>query len=112
MATDSIGTRIARRRQRLGLSQADLADRVGVSESSVVNWEKDKHYPRRHLGKLEFVLGVSLTEAPAPESLSEAEQEAWKALAALKVPEDKRWETIIEARQRLRAAPAPGREAG
>lgn len=61
MATDApIGARIRRRRQELGLTQRELADLVGVDESSVINWESGKHYPRRKLGKLESVLGVRL----------------------------------------------------
>lgn len=63
MATElDIGTRIRKRRQELGLTQQQLADRLAVAESSVVAWETGKHYPKRKLGALEAVLGVNLTD--------------------------------------------------
>lgn len=62
MAADlDIGTRIRKRRQELGLTQQQLADRLEVAESSVVSWETGRHYPKRKLGALEAVLGVNLT---------------------------------------------------
>lgn len=64
MAADpAIGTRIKKRRQVLDMTQQDLADALGVSKSTVANWESGKHFPLRYLGKVEDVLGVSL-EAP------------------------------------------------
>ena len=58
-----VGALIKKRRQRLGIrTQADLAVLVGTSETSVAKWEAGKHYPGRNLGKLEEVLGVSLTD--------------------------------------------------
>jgi len=60
-AEPDIGTRIRSRRQQIGLTQQQLADRLSVAESSVVAWETGKHYPKRKLGAIEAVLGVSLT---------------------------------------------------
>lgn len=57
-----IGPRIRKRRQELGLTQQQLADRLEVAESSVVAWETGKHYPKRKLGALEMVLGINLTD--------------------------------------------------
>jgi transcriptional regulator with XRE-family HTH domain len=54
----TLGARIRKRRQELRLTQKQLAAKVGVDESSVINWEKDKHFPSRHLGALEDVLGT------------------------------------------------------
>jgi transcriptional regulator with XRE-family HTH domain len=56
------GTRIAKRRHVLGLSQEELAERVGVTRDAVSAWERGKHFPHRHLGKLEAVLGISLSD--------------------------------------------------
>jgi len=65
VATETrIGTRIARRRHVLGLTQQQLADRVGVSKSTVANWERGKHFPLRYLGKVEAVLGIQLDPPP------------------------------------------------
>ena len=61
-----IGIRIARRRQALGMRQEDLARKLGVSKSSVANWESGKHFPKRKLGAVEQVLGVRL-DGPEPE---------------------------------------------
>lgn len=58
MATgDPLGTRIAKRRQQLRLSQEQLAELLGVNRTSVANWESGKHYPQRHIGRLEELLG-------------------------------------------------------
>ena len=63
-----IGIRIARRRQALGMRQEDLARKLGVSKSSVANWESGKHFPKRKQGAVEQVLGISLDDTPEPES--------------------------------------------
>jgi transcriptional regulator with XRE-family HTH domain len=71
VATDMpIGTRIKRRRQVLRLTQEDLAGRLGVSKSTVANWESGKHFPLRYLGAVEHELGVSLAGQPEPDSLA------------------------------------------
>lgn len=68
MAADTpIGTRIARRRQVLGLTQQDLAAKLGVSKSTVANWETGKHFPRRYIGRVEDVLGVRLDAEHEPD---------------------------------------------
>ena len=56
-----MGLRIRKRRQELGLTQQQLADRLKVAESSVNAWETGKHEPKRKLGAIEAVLGVDLT---------------------------------------------------
>ena len=66
MATD-IGAAIRARRQQLRLTQRELAERVGVHPSSVVNWEKGRHPPDRNLGALEEVLGISFDDQDEPE---------------------------------------------
>lgn len=62
-----IGRRIARRRHQLGWTQIELAARLGVSPSTVANWERGASYPKKKFGKVEQVLGVSLDGEPAPE---------------------------------------------
>ncbi len=46
-AARSIGERIKQARKAQGLSQADLARRLGVSQPAVANWESGVHDPRR-----------------------------------------------------------------
>jgi len=63
---DSIGTKIKKRRQALGIrTQQELADLVGVSRTTVSDWESGRHLPERFIGKLEEVLG------PLDEDLSD-----------------------------------------
>jgi transcriptional regulator with XRE-family HTH domain len=63
---DVIGARIAKRRHQLGWSQIELARRLGVSPSSVANWERGASYPLKTLGRVEQVLGVPLDGPPEP----------------------------------------------
>lgn len=59
-----IGTRIARRRHQLDWTQAELAKQLGVSPTTVANWERGAAYPRKKWGKVEQVLGISLSDEP------------------------------------------------
>jgi transcriptional regulator with XRE-family HTH domain len=52
-------TRIRLRRQQLGMTQAQLAAKVGVHVATVTSWEAGT-FPSRHQGKVEAVLGISL----------------------------------------------------
>ena len=83
MAAD-IGTRIKKRRQVLGWTQEELTVRLGVSKSTVANWESGKHFPLRHLGAVEAVLGVSLDESEEPGPLDDLKpwQHDWERLVA------------------------------
>jgi len=57
----SIGERIRKARKTRGLSQADLALRIGVSQPAIANWESGIHDPRRlTLAKLADALQTSL----------------------------------------------------
>lgn len=55
-----IGRVIARARQRKRLTQAELARQLGVSRTSVAQWENGVHFPQRNLGAIEEVLDISL----------------------------------------------------
>lgn len=76
-----VGDRIKRRRQELGMTQAELAARIGkgVHVSTVTNWEQGRHLPLRHQGALEAVLGISLDGPPDAEPVytDPAEVELW-----------------------------------
>ena len=57
---DNLHKRIKSTRVSLGLSQAILAKRTGVSQPTVANWENGSHVPRQAvLEKISEVLGVS-----------------------------------------------------
>jgi ribosome-binding protein aMBF1 (putative translation factor) len=57
----SLGTRIRRARERLNMSQAQLAAAVHRSRSAVNSWEQDRVIPRNSIGALEAVLAIDLS---------------------------------------------------
>lgn len=57
-----LGARIASAREAAGMSQDDLADAVGASNTTVRNWEKGRAYPRDSIGRIEAVLGITLRD--------------------------------------------------
>lgn len=73
----AINDRIVERRKLLKLSQVQLAQQVGASQSAIANWEKKRQVPTtEYLTSLAAVLQVSLewllTGAPTPESYADA----------------------------------------
>ena len=59
--TATFGDRVAGARDAVGLTQSDLARRLGVKLATVRNWENDLSEPRANkLQMLSGVLGVSL----------------------------------------------------
>ena len=60
MAGSALGVRIRKRRQVLGMTQQELADKLHVAKSTVANWERGKHFPLRYLGAVEVALGIDL----------------------------------------------------
>ena len=82
----SIGERIRSARKDMGLNQADLAVRVGVSQPAVANWESGVHDPRRlMLAKIAEALRVS-PEYLAGGARSQHEADSQPAAAYLRRP--------------------------
>lgn len=82
----SIGDRIRFARKEAGFNQAGLAERVGVSQPAVANWESGVHDPRRlMLAKIADVLSVS-PEWLASGDRSAAETDKQPAAAYLRRP--------------------------
>ena len=60
--TDTLGGRLSRARDAVGLSAAQLARRIGVQSSTIQAWESDRSQPRANrLSMLAGVLNVSLS---------------------------------------------------
>ena len=80
----TLGERLAHLRNREGLSQDALAEKLGVSRQSVSKWENNVSTPDLdRLVKLGEVFGVSLDELVKGEALPAAEPGARRRLAAL-----------------------------
>ena len=59
----TLGQRIAQRRKELELTQADLAEKMGVTDKAVSKWERDLSCPDvSSLPQLAQVLGLSVEE--------------------------------------------------
>lgn len=57
----TLGDRIAAARDALGLTQKQLADRLGVRRKTLADWEDDRSEPRANrLHMMSGLLGVSL----------------------------------------------------
>ncbi|MEZ5896520.1 MAG: helix-turn-helix transcriptional regulator [Parvularculaceae bacterium] len=83
---DSIGERIRSARKAAGVNQATLAERVGVSQPAVANWESGVHDPRRlALAKIAEALGVS-PEWLAGGARSAVERDTHPAAAYIRRP--------------------------
>ena len=65
MAKEPVGLLIARARHRKRMTQVQLAEALGVSPSSVANWERGATYPLKCAGLIEELLGITI---PAEES--------------------------------------------
>lgn len=58
----TFGDRLAGARERSGLSQKDLAERLGVKPATIKAWEEDRKEPRANrLSMLSGMLGISLS---------------------------------------------------
>lgn len=101
------GTRIRKRRQVLRMTQEDLAAALGVSKSTVANWERGKHFPLRYLGAVEATLGVSL-DTPSPrDELVPADEWERLVLADETLPYGERADIVRRSRAaRARLYPA------
>ncbi len=115
-----VGARIRRARKLLGLTQQELAAKVGVSRNTVDSWENDRAYPKRYDVALEQVLGIDLSGEPArPGPLDDLlpVQEPWEQ-TLLDMPgpsDDLKRQTILrgrDERRRQRAERESGRSAG
>lgn len=72
-------------RLRLGLTEQQLADRIGVSRGSIQQWEKGTTAPKRaNRGAVAAALGISVTELVAPAN----------AASTIRVNEDVRGYTL------------------
>lgn len=63
MNNQTMGAMVAALRKEKGMTQADLAARMGVTDKAVSKWERDLSLPDVHsIPKLAQVLGISVEE--------------------------------------------------
>ena len=63
MAEKGLGLFISTRRKYMGLTQEELAEKVGVSKSAIAKWETDGGLPDRdNLKKIAKVMDVSVDD--------------------------------------------------
>ena len=63
MEKKTLGIMIAERRKASGMTQAELAEKMGITDKAVSKWERDISYPDiSTLPHLAEVLGVSIDE--------------------------------------------------
>ena len=61
----STGVAIRRARQLKRMTQHQLAEAVGVSDTSVRNWEDGTHFPLRYQALVEDLLGIRIEPDPS-----------------------------------------------
>ena len=101
MAGSALGVKIRKRRQVLGMTQQELADKLHVAKSTVANWERGKHFPLRYLGAVEVALGIDLDPDAARPPIDPRLQRMIDGLT----PEEKAH--VIEQLTGTRPAPDP-----
>jgi transcriptional regulator with XRE-family HTH domain len=105
LGTEGVAVRIREARRALGLTQDELARRVGVSRSAIAQWETDRTgQVRANLARVAAVLGVSIGYLVAGESepgLVNVETADERALLSLyrQIPEPGRSELLRNARR-------------
>jgi DNA-binding XRE family transcriptional regulator len=63
MKKQSFGTMVAQLRKEQGMTQLDLAEKMGVTDKAVSKWERDLSFPDvNSLPKLAEIFGVSVDE--------------------------------------------------
>ena len=109
----TLGDRLSRAREATGMTQAQLARRLGVKLSTVRNWEADRSEPRANrLQMLSGLLNVSFvwlmtgegeTNAAITDELPEGANDLLREMAELRVMQRQLAERTGQIEKRLRA---------
>ena len=93
----TLGNRLQRLRQRQGLSQDALAEKLGVSRQAVSKWERDEAVPEvEKLLRLSELYGVSLDELVKGDATQSAPQGESQAEPAASRRERPVWEESLQ----------------
>ncbi len=83
---NSMGIMIASKRKELGMTQLELAEKMGVTDKAVSKWERDLSYPDiNSIPKLAEIFGMSVDELMQikKEAAASEEKPTVKTIAAL-----------------------------
>ena len=86
MKKNTMGMMIASKRKELGMTQLDLAEKMGVTDKAVSKWERDLSCPDvNSIPKLAEIFGMSVDELMQikKETVSAEEKTSVKDIAAL-----------------------------
>lgn len=117
---DTLGGRLSRARDAIGLTPAQLARRLGVQTATLQAWENDRSQPRANrLSMLAGVLNVSLSwllhgvgTAPVEDQRIETIREVSAKLVELRRLHEQTGLTIGEIENQLRGMARDGDKAG
>lgn len=108
----AIGERIRAGREKMGITQRQLADEVGATEVSVSGWERGLSVPKQpNFGRLALLLGLSENELrygspPAPRRVAETPSGHNYTTGRPKLP-PRAYERVYNYVERLRTAGIP-----
>ena len=84
MKKETMGAMIAAKRKELGMTQLELAEKMGVTDKAVSKWERDLSCPDiNSLPKLAEIFGISLDELMQKKESSVRAEEAAENLPLL-----------------------------
>ena len=91
--------RLIRARRNAGLTQAQIAERLGVSDKAVSGWERGMSPPRSHrLSALANILGTTTGHLMDDEAgLSDIDRQLRARLAGMKLDQKKRALRLLDA---------------
>ena len=97
-------------RTNIGLTQAGLADLLGVSRRAVGEWEAGSSYPKAH--HLQHVMSLAVQQQALPPGREAEEIRAYWKAAHQKVLLDESWLAALLTQPSPPATPVPVEEAG
>lgn len=115
----TFGDRVAAAREELGLTQSQLANRLGVRLSTIENWESDRSEPRANkLQMLAGILNVSIVwlltgsgeggVEHAPETESDAAAAVLAEIRSIRLAQTQLIERLSRLERKLRAGATLG----
>lgn len=97
----ALGDQIRSAREALGYNQHEFAERVGVTNRTVGEWERGRRPPQKRIGLIEQVLGITLRGYDTHADLSEFSDAALASELTSRIAAER--DRVAELEERLRA---------